>query len=74
MAVVIVSADQSVMVVETQVGLTVEGSPILATTSFSGIKSEATDQDFYDVATALFSLVADPLVSIRRDNRLDMTE
>ena len=71
---VIASQVDSVMVVECQTGLTPEGSPILSTFSISGIKSATSDQDIYDVAVALYGLGADPLISVRRTNRIDLAE
>ena len=71
---VIASAVDTILVVETQTGLTPEGSPILSTYSLSSLRSDATDQDVYDVATALYGLIDDPLISVRRENRIDLAE
>ena len=74
MAIVIATPDESVMVLEVQTGLTEAGSPILANRSYPNIKPATLDQDFYDVAVALGALSDDALISVRRDNRIDMTE
>lgn len=64
---------ESVLVVAYQVGLTESGAPKLRQKSFQNVRSNATDQDVYDVAEALFSLQEYPLTSVRRDNRVDLT-
>lgn len=64
----------SVMVVTFQTGLTAQGSPILRQRSFANVKLSTTDQDIYDVAAALYGLQDYPLIGVRRDNRIDLTE
>jgi len=64
----------TVMVVTFQIGLTTQGSPKLSQRSFPNIKSSSTDQDVYDVAVALYGLQDYPLIGVRRDNRVDLTE
>lgn len=71
---VIASPKDTVMVVTYQTGLNAQGSPILSQRSFAGIKSEAADQDVYDVANALYGLQNYPLTGVRRDNRVDLAE
>ncbi|TGE31886.1 DUF1659 domain-containing protein [Desulfosporosinus sp. Sb-LF] len=71
---VISSAKDTVMVVTYQTGLTPEGSPKLSQRSFPNLKSDALDQDVYDVATALYGLQDYPLIGVRRDNRFDLAE
>ena len=68
------SAKPSVMVIKAQTGLTLEGSPILATKSIGGIKADATDQDIYDVAVAFQALSSNALISVTRENLFDLTE
>jgi len=70
---VIASAKDTLMVVTYQTGLTAQGSPKLSQRSFANVKSAATDQEVYDVATALYGLQTYPLISVRRDNRVDLT-
>ncbi|WP_088228867.1 DUF1659 domain-containing protein [Desulfosporosinus sp. FKB] len=70
---VVASTKDSVMVVTYQIGLTDQGSPKLSQRSFANIKSTSSDQDVYDVAAALYSLQDYPLISVRRDNRVDLT-
>ncbi|TGE31360.1 DUF1659 domain-containing protein [Desulfosporosinus sp. Sb-LF] len=71
---VISSAKDTVMVVTFQTGLTPEGSPKLSQRSFANVKSDALDQDLYDVANALYRLQDYPLIGVRRDNRFDLAE
>lgn len=71
---VIASAKDTIMVVIFQTGLTTQGAPKLNQRSFPNVKSGAADQDVYDVATALYGLQTYPLVSVRRDNRVDLAE
>lgn len=68
------STKDSVMVVTFQIGLTAQGAPKLSQRSFSNIKSTCSDQDIYDVAVALYGLQDYPLIGVRRDNRVDLTE
>ena len=69
---VIATPKDTVMVVTYQTGLTAQGSPKLSQRSFANVKSEAVDQDVYDVANALYGLQDYPLISVRRDNRVDL--
>lgn len=64
----------SVLVVAYQVGLDDEGLPKIRQRSFSNVRSNASDQDVYDVAIALYNLQDYPLYSVRRDNRIDLIE
>ncbi|MEL1134995.1 DUF1659 domain-containing protein [Desulfitobacterium sp. THU1] len=63
---------ESVLVVAYQVGLTDTGAPKIRQRSIANVRSNALDQDVYDVAGALFSLQEFPVTSIRRDNRIDL--
>lgn len=71
---VIASVKDTVMVVSFQTGLTAQGSPKISQRSLGNVKSSATDQDVYDVVVALYGLQDYPLIGVRRDNRLDLTE
>ncbi len=71
---VISSNKDTLIVVTFQTGLTTQGSPKLSQRSFPNIKSSASDQDVYDVAVALYELQDFPLIGVRRDNRIDLTE
>lgn len=68
------SNKDSLLVVTYQTGLTAQGSPKLSQRSFANIKSTSSDQDVYDVAAALYGLQDYPLIGVRRDNRVDLTE
>jgi hypothetical protein len=71
---VIASAKDTLMVVTVQTGLNAQGSPILSQRSIANVKAAATDQDVFDVAMALYGLQNYPLISVRRDNRVDLAE
>ncbi|AFM00044.1 Protein of unknown function (DUF1659) [Desulfitobacterium dehalogenans ATCC 51507] len=46
----------STVVIRYQVGETPSGTPIIRQKSLNNVKANATDQDIYDVAAALFGL------------------
>ena len=71
---VLASPSETVMVLEVQIGSTTEGSPILSTRSYPSVKIDVLDQDILDVATAMQALSEDPLISVRRDNRIDLID
>lgn len=71
---VIASDKDTLLVVIIQTGLTAQGSPKLSQRSFSNVKASALDQDVYDVAVALYGLQDYPLIGVRRNNRVDLTE
>jgi hypothetical protein len=55
----------SAMVIRYQTGVSANGAPILRQKSLP-IKASAADQDVFDVAAALFSLLQYPLAEVRR--------
>ena len=61
------------MVIEVQTGLTQAGAPILSSRSIN-VKAAATDQDVFDVATAMQALSHQPLISVKRENHFDLAE
>ena len=65
---------ESILVAQYQVGVNVSGSPITRQRSLAGVKASASDQDIYDIATALFELIDYPLIEVRRDDRSELTE
>ena len=65
---------ESVLVAQYQVGVSAGGAPISRQRSLSGIKTTASHQDIYDVATALFALLDYPLLEVRRDDRSELIE
>jgi len=71
---VLATPSETVMVLEVQTGLTPEGGPGLSTRSYPNVKSAILDQDIFDVATAMQALSEDPLISVRRDNRIDLID
>jgi hypothetical protein len=56
----------SVLKLALHVGDSATGSPVLRNRSLNGVKSAATDQDLFDVATALAGLQQYPLNGITR--------
>ena len=66
------SAKDSVLVVTYQIGLSGEGAPILRQRSIPNVKSDALDQDVFDVAQALYGVQDYPLITVRRDNRFEL--
>ncbi|NLI93397.1 MAG: DUF1659 domain-containing protein [Peptococcaceae bacterium] len=66
------TALDSILVIRYQTGVSASGSPLLRQKSLAGVKANAADQDVYDVAAALFSLLQYPLIEVRRDNRFDL--
>ena len=65
---------ESVLVAQYQIGLSQTGSPVLRQKSLPGIKTDAADQDIYDVAAVLFDLLDYPLIAVRRDDRFELTD
>ncbi|TYO92295.1 DUF1659 domain-containing protein [Desulfallas thermosapovorans] len=49
-----------------QTGVDGDGDPIYRTKSLSNVKTEAQDQDIFDVAQALVQLQEYPLVAVQR--------
>lgn len=71
---VVSTALDSILIARYQIGLSGSGSPVLRQKSLAGIKADAADQDVFDVAAALFSLLQYPLIEVRRDNRYDLVD
>ena len=71
---VLASPKETVMVLEVQTGMTPMGAPIISTRSYANIKTATPDQDILDVATAMQALSEDPLIYVRRDNRIDLID
>ncbi|RJE47209.1 MULTISPECIES: DUF1659 domain-containing protein [unclassified Dehalobacter] len=70
----VVNTLDSVMATRYQTGTTAGGAPVLRQKSLTGVKATATDQDVYDVAVALSSLVDYPLTDIRRLKIFELTD
>jgi len=71
---IIASPVDSVIVLDVQVGTTAQGSPIMSHRSYPGVKTATSDADLYAVAAAMQALSADPLISVRRENRIDLVD
>lgn len=55
-------------------GLDTQGGPILKQTNLSNVKSNAADQDLFDVANALVSLQEYALEGIKRLDTADLVD
>ncbi|ADY57257.1 protein of unknown function DUF1659 [Syntrophobotulus glycolicus DSM 8271] len=64
----------SVLTVRYQTGTSAGGSPVIRQKNIGGIKSGAADQDLYEIAQALFSLVDYPPVEIRRNHQSNLID
>jgi len=54
----------STLNVKYQTGTTPTGSPVIRQKSLNDMKTDATEQDIYDVATALFSMGQHPVTNV----------
>ncbi|WP_425803126.1 DUF1659 domain-containing protein [Desulfitobacterium sp. Sab5] len=54
----------STVVIRYQSGTTPAGGPEIRQKSLNDVKADATEQDVYDVATALFSLGQHPVINV----------
>jgi len=63
---VITNAKESKLQLKFSMGLDSNGKEIIKTKTLTGIKTQATDQDVMDVATALVSLQSNPVADIVR--------
>ncbi|KGK82913.1 hypothetical protein DP73_20160 [Desulfosporosinus sp. HMP52] len=54
----------STLIVKYQTGTTPTGGPELKQKSLNDLKSNASEQDVYDVAAALFSLGQNPVINV----------
>ncbi|WP_434512883.1 DUF1659 domain-containing protein [Desulfitobacterium sp. AusDCA] len=54
----------STVVVRYQFGTTTAGGPGIRQKSLNDVKADATEQDVYDVAAALFSLGQHPVINV----------
>jgi hypothetical protein len=59
---------------QVQTGTDTGGKPIYRVRSYSRVKTDAADQDVYDVAHALGSLQLHPVNAISRVNESDLSE
>ncbi len=55
-----------------EVGVDGDGNPRYSSRTYSGVKTEAEDQDVYDIAMAFSELQIYPLVSINRVNETEL--
>lgn len=68
------NATGTVLVVTYQTGLNPAGTPILRQRSIANVKADALDQDVFDVLQALYALQQYPLITVRRDNRIELAQ
>lgn len=55
-------------------GVTPEGKDIVKTKTYSGVKSDATDQDIYDVAGTIIGLQNYTAQEVRKAESYELTE
>ena len=60
--------------IQLHLGVNDEGRDITRTKSFNRIKSDASDEDLYDVAAALVDLQEHPVIAIRRNSNVEYEE
>jgi len=60
------------VILRLEAGVNGEGNPIYTNRSYSRIKTDASDQDVYDIAVILAGLQSLPVVSITRVNQMEL--
>jgi hypothetical protein len=64
----------SQVVVKYQAGATATGTPIIKQKTLNYVKASATDEDVYQVATALLSLTKHPVIQTILRKNFDLTD
>ncbi|MGI1659266.1 MAG: DUF1659 domain-containing protein [Desulfitobacterium sp.] len=64
----------STVVIKYQAGETPAGAPVIKQKSLNDIKFDASDQDIYDVAAALFSLSIHPVIQTILRKNFDLVD
>jgi len=64
----------STLIVKYQTGTTSAGGPEIRQKSLNDVKADATEQDVYDVAAALFSLGQHPVMSVLLRKNLELLD
>ncbi len=65
---VIINPMDTKMVLAFQTGTKEDGNPIITKKTYSKVKSDATNEDFYEVAAAIAGLQVNPVEDIYRDD------
>ncbi len=60
--------------IQVHLGTDNDGKEIIRTKSYSRIKSDASDEDLFEVANALVDLQEHPVVAIRRNSNAEYEE
>ena len=60
--------------IQLHLGVNDEGRDITRTKTFNRIKSDVSDEDLYEVATALVSLQEHPVIAVRRSSNVEYEE
>ncbi len=60
--------------IQMHLGVNEDGKDVTRTKSYSRIRSQASDQDLYDVALSLAALQEHPVVAIRRNSNASYEE
>lgn len=64
----------STLTVKCQTGTSPSGGPLTRKKSLTGLKPATTDEDLHEIATTLFSLVADPILDITLSKNSQLLE
>ena len=64
----------STLIVKYQAGSTPSGSPILKQKSLNDLKANSTEQDLYDVASALFSLAQHSVITVQLRKNFELQD
>ncbi len=64
----------STLVVRYQTGTTPASGPEIRQKSLNDVKADATEQDVYDVAAALFGLVLNPVINVLLRKNFELLE
>ena len=73
MALVVNNLDSRLQI-QVHLGVNEDGRDITRTKSFNRIKSEASDEDLYDIAISLVDLQEHPVIAIRRNSNAEYEE
>lgn len=64
----------STLIVKYQAGSDPSGGPILKQKSLNDLKANSTEQDLYDIASALFSLVQHPVITVQLRKNFELQD
>jgi len=67
-------ADLSKLVISSEVGVDPNGNPLLKSKTYNYVKANALDSDIFEVAQAIASLQVNPVYSVERIDREELTQ